>query len=93
MRLAPADPLSRRLKGQPGKVGNATLNARLMADINIVSLSGVLTSPVETARAKDVPVARFYIDVEGAGDQRPTWALLASLSAATKAWLQATSGG
>lgn len=41
-----------------------------MTDINTVSLSGVLTSNVETSKAKDVPVARFYIDVEGAGDQR-----------------------
>lgn len=42
-----------------------------MADINTVSLSGVLSTNVETSRAKGVPVARFFIDVEGAGDQRP----------------------
>lgn len=42
-----------------------------MADINTVSLSGVVAGPVERARAKDVPVARFYLDVEGAGDGRP----------------------
>jgi single-stranded DNA-binding protein len=42
-----------------------------MADINTVSLSGVLTSEVQTSKAKGVPVARFFLDVEGAGDQRP----------------------
>lgn len=41
-----------------------------MADINTVSLSGVLTSDVETSKAKGVLVARLFIDVEGAGDQR-----------------------
>ncbi len=43
-----------------------------MPDINTVSLSGVLTGPVETSRAKDVSVARFHIDVQGAGDHRPS---------------------
>lgn len=41
-----------------------------MTDINTVSLSGVLASAVETSKAKDVAVARFFIDVEGAGDKR-----------------------
>ena len=42
-----------------------------MSDINTVSLSGVLTADVESSRSKDLSVARFYIDVEGAGDKRP----------------------
>ena len=41
-----------------------------MNDINTVSISGVLASDVETSKAKDVTVARFFIDVEGAGDKR-----------------------
>jgi len=41
-----------------------------MTDINTVSLSGVLATNVETSKAKDVAVARFFIDVEGAGDKR-----------------------
>ena len=41
-----------------------------MNDINTVSISGVLASNVETSKAKDVAVARFFIDVEGAGDKR-----------------------
>jgi single-stranded DNA-binding protein len=43
-----------------------------MNDINTVSLSGVLAGDVEMSKAKGVSVARFFIDVEGAGDQR-TW--------------------
>jgi len=42
-----------------------------MSDINTVSLSGVLTANVESSRSKDLSIARFYIDVEGAGDKRP----------------------
>lgn len=42
-----------------------------MPDINTVSLSGVLTAGVETHRKADLEVARFYNDVEGAGDNRP----------------------
>lgn len=42
-----------------------------MPDINSISLSGVLTSDVQTSKAKGVSVARFFIDVEGAGDRRP----------------------
>ena len=41
-----------------------------MTDINTVSLSGVLASNVETSKAKGIAVARFFIDVEGAGDKR-----------------------
>ena len=41
-----------------------------MTDINTVSLSGVLASNVETSKAKGLAVARFFIDVEGAGDKR-----------------------
>jgi hypothetical protein len=40
-----------------------------MTDINTVSLSGIVASEVETSKAKDVSVARFYVDVEGAGDK------------------------
>ena len=43
----------------------------IMTDINTVSLSGTVSSKVETSKAKGVSVARFYIDVEGAGDKRP----------------------
>ncbi len=43
-----------------------------MADINTVSLSGVIASNVETSKSKGITVARFYIDVEGAGDSRQT---------------------
>ena len=43
-----------------------------MTDINTISLSGVLASDVETSEAKDIAVARFFIDVEGAGDKRAT---------------------
>jgi len=42
-----------------------------MSDINTVSLSGVLTADIESSKSKDLSVARFYIDVEGAGDKRP----------------------
>ena len=41
-----------------------------MTDINTVSISGVLASNVETSKAKDVAVARFFVDVEGAGNKR-----------------------
>jgi hypothetical protein len=41
-----------------------------MTDINTVSLSGIVASKVETSKAKEVSVARFYVDVEGAGDKR-----------------------
>ena len=41
-----------------------------MTDINTVSISGVLANDVETSKAKDVSVARFFIDVEGAGNKR-----------------------
>ena len=41
-----------------------------MTDINTVSLSGVLATNVETSKAKGIAVARFFIDVEGAGDKR-----------------------
>ena len=34
-------------------------------------MSGVLTSDVETSKAKGIAVARFFVDVEGAGDRRP----------------------
>ena len=42
-----------------------------MAEINTVSLSGVLSSDVETSKAKGLTMAEFYIEVEGAGSQRP----------------------
>ena len=42
-----------------------------MAEINTVSLSGILTSDVQTSKAKGLSIARFFIDVEGAGDKRP----------------------
>lgn len=42
-----------------------------MTDMNTVSLSGVLSGDVETAESKGIKIARFFIDVEGAGDQRP----------------------
>ena len=42
-----------------------------MTDINTVSLSGILNGDVETSKGKGVSVARFFIDVEGAGGQRP----------------------
>ena len=42
-----------------------------MHDINTVSISGVLASDIETSKAKDVAVARFFLDVEGAGNKRP----------------------
>ena len=38
-------------------------NLTLMTDINTVSLSGVLANNVETSKAKDIAVARFFIDV------------------------------
>ena len=41
-----------------------------MIDINTTTLSGVLTNDVETSKAKDLSVARFYLDVEGAGEQK-----------------------
>ena len=43
-----------------------------MTDINTVSISGVLASNVETSKAKDVAVARFFVDVEGAGNKKAT---------------------
>ena len=43
-----------------------------MTDINTVSISGVLASNVDTSKAKDVAVARFFVDVEGAGNKRAT---------------------
>ena len=42
-----------------------------MTDINTVSLSGIVASKVETSKAKNISVARFYVDVQGAGDKRP----------------------
>ena len=42
-----------------------------MTDINTVSISGTVASKVETSKAKGLSVARFYIDVEGAGDKSP----------------------
>jgi single-stranded DNA-binding protein len=45
-------------------------NFKLMTDINTVSLSGVLVADVEMSKAKGVSVARFFVDVESAGDQR-----------------------
>ena len=42
-----------------------------MTDINTVSLSGIVASKVETSKAKNVSVARFYVDVQGAGNNRP----------------------
>jgi len=45
-------------------------NFKLMTDINTVSLSGVLVADVEMSKAKGISVARFFVDVEGAGDQR-----------------------
>jgi len=42
-----------------------------MNDINTVSLSGVLNSNVETAESKGIKIARFFLCVEGAGDQKP----------------------
>lgn len=44
--------------------------SKLMTDINTVSLSGVLANNVETSKTKGIAVARFFIDVEGAGDKR-----------------------
>lgn len=41
-----------------------------MVDINTVSLSGLIAGKVETSKAKGISVARFFIDVEGAGDKR-----------------------
>lgn len=42
-----------------------------MADINSVSLSGIVAHKVEVSEAKGFPVAHFYIDVEGGGQQKP----------------------
>jgi len=41
-----------------------------MAEINTVSLSGVVNGDVEIRKAKDMEVARFFIEVEGAGERR-----------------------
>ena len=41
-----------------------------MADINTVSLSGVVAGDVEIRKAKDMEVARFFIEVEGADERR-----------------------
>lgn len=41
-----------------------------MAEINTVSLSGVVSGDVEIRKAKDMEVARFFIEVEGAGERR-----------------------
>ena len=41
-----------------------------MAEINTVSLSGVVSGDVEIRKAKDLEVARFFIEVEGAGERR-----------------------
>jgi len=41
-----------------------------MAEFNTVWLSGVLTGDVDTYKKQGLQVARFYIDVEGAGDGR-----------------------
>jgi len=43
-----------------------------MADINTISLSGVLAGDVEASKAKGMAVTRFFIDVEWAGE-RSTW--------------------
>jgi len=45
--------------------------SKTMSDINSVSLSGVAVRKVEISEAKGFPVAQFYIDVEGGGQQRP----------------------
>jgi hypothetical protein len=42
-----------------------------MSDINSVSLSGIVAHKVEISEAKGFPVAHFYIDVEGGGQQKP----------------------
>jgi len=41
-----------------------------MVEINTVSLSGVVSGDVEIKKAKDMQVARFFIEVEGAGERR-----------------------
>jgi single-stranded DNA-binding protein len=41
-----------------------------MAEINTVCISGVLTRDVENHSRQGLQVARFFIDVEGAGDGR-----------------------
>ena len=41
-----------------------------MAEINTVSLSGVVSGDVEIKKTKDMEVARFFIEVEGAGERR-----------------------
>lgn len=41
-----------------------------MNDINTVSLSGTLRSKVDVSESKGLKIARFFIDVEGAGDQK-----------------------
>ena len=43
-----------------------------MTDINTVSLSGIVASNVETSKARNISVVRFYLDVQGAGDKRPS---------------------
>jgi len=41
-----------------------------MAEFNTVCLSGVLRGKVEVYKKQGLQVARFFIDVEGAGDGR-----------------------
>ena len=41
-----------------------------MNDINTVSLSGTLRTKVDISEYKGLNIARFFMDVEGAGDQK-----------------------
>jgi single-stranded DNA-binding protein len=42
-----------------------------MAEFNTVCLSGVLSGDVETYKKQGLQVARFFVDVEAAGDSKP----------------------
>jgi len=61
-----------------------------MADINAVSLSGVLSGDVEISKTKDMEVAWFFLEIEETGERRPQskfmvvafaeWAVVAKMS-------------
>ena len=42
-----------------------------MTDINTVSLSGIVADDVKKSKSKGVSVARFFLEVQGAGNPRP----------------------
>ena len=42
-----------------------------MTDINTVSLSGIVADDVKKSKSKGVSVARFSLEVQGAGNPRP----------------------